>query len=99
MGGEIGENALHFLHSTVPIWRQRSNGGGKSKELNELALKQQAEQEKKELEEQAEIERMKLLRKKGRPVLDDKNKKWLKDKTGRLYRKRFCVPKEKASGK
>ena len=62
--------------------------GGESKELNE-----------KELEEQAEIERMKLLRKKGRPVLDDKNKKWLKDKTGRLYRNRFWVPKDKVVAK
>jgi hypothetical protein len=65
----------------------------------QAAKNQQTEQGKKELEEQAEIERMKLMRKKGRPVLDDKNKKWLKDKTGRLYRNRFWVPKEKASGK
>ncbi|MCX7001248.1 MAG: hypothetical protein NT106_13290 [Candidatus Sumerlaeota bacterium] len=60
---------------------------------------QQTEKGKKELEEQAEIERMKLMRKKGRPVLDDKNKKWLRDKAGRMYRNRFWVPKEKASGK
>jgi hypothetical protein len=39
---------------------------------------------------------MKLMRKKGRPVLDEKNRKWLKDKAGRMYRNRFWVPKEKA---
>ena len=60
---------------------------------------QQPEQEKRELEEQAEFERMKLMRKKGRPILDEKNRKWLKDKTGRLYRNRFWVPKEKAVAK
>ena len=60
---------------------------------------QQPEQEKKKLEEQAEIERMKLMRKKGRPVLDDKNRKWLRDKTGRTYRNPFYVPRGKASGK
>ena len=60
---------------------------------------QQTKREKKELEEQAEVERMKLMRKKGRPVLDDKNKKWLRDKAGRSYRNPFWVPKEKADGK
>lgn len=61
--------------------------------------KRQTGQEKKEQEEQAEFERMKLMRKKGRPVLDEKNRKWLKDKAGRTYRNPFYVPKEKASGK
>ena len=60
---------------------------------------QQTEQGKKEQEEQAEIERMKLMRKKGRPILDEKNRKWLKDKTGRTYRNPFYVPKEKAAAK
>ena len=60
---------------------------------------QQTEQGKKDLEEQAEIERMKLKRKKGRPVLDEKNRKWLKDNAGRMYRNPFHVPKGKASGK
>ena len=60
---------------------------------------QQTEQGKKEQEEQAEIERMKLMRKKGRPVLDPKNRKWLKDKAGRTYRNPFYVPKGKAAGK
>ena len=59
----------------------------------------QTGQEKKDLEEQAEIERMKLMRKKGRPVLDEKNRKWLKDKAGRTYRNPFWVPKGKTSGK
>jgi hypothetical protein len=57
------------------------------------------EQEKKEQVEQTEIERMKLMRKKGRPVLDVKNRKWLKDKAGRAYRNQFWVPKEKVSVK
>lgn len=57
---------------------------------------QQTAQGKKELEAQAEFERMKLMRKKGRPVLDEKNRKWLKDKAGRTYRNPFYVPKEKA---
>ena len=61
--------------------------------------KRQTEQAKKEVEEMAEIERMKLMRKKGRPVLDEKNRKWLKDKAGRSYRNPFYVPKEKASVK
>ena len=61
--------------------------------------KRQTGKEKRELEEQAEIERMKLMRKKGRPVLDEKNRKWLKDKAGRTYRNPFYVPKEKALGK
>jgi hypothetical protein len=52
-----------------------------------------------ELTEQSEIERMKLMRKKGRPVLDDKNKKWLKDKAGHSYRNPFYVPKDKVPGK
>ena len=60
---------------------------------------QQTEQGKKELVEQTEIERMKRMRKKGRPVLDEKNRKWLKDKAGRKYRNPFFVPKGKASGK
>lgn len=60
--------------------------------------KRQTGQEKKDLEEQAEIERMKLMRKKGRPVLDPKNRKWLTDKAGRTYRNPFYVPKGKASG-
>ena len=60
---------------------------------------QQTEQGKKEQEEQAEIERMKLMRKKGRPVLDEKNRKWLKDKAGRMYRNPFWVPKGKPSEK
>lgn len=60
---------------------------------------QQTKRGKKELEEQAEIERMKLMRKKGRPVLDEKNRKWLKDKAGRMYRNPFYVPRQKASGK
>lgn len=59
---------------------------------------QQTAQGKKELEEQAEIERMRLLRKKGRPRLEDKDKKWLRDKAGRMYRNPFYVPKEKALG-
>jgi hypothetical protein len=59
----------------------------------------QTKQGKKELEDQAEIERMRLMRKKGRPVLDEKNRKWLKDKAGRSYRNPFYVPKEKASGR
>jgi hypothetical protein len=63
------------------------------------AKNQQTEQGKKELEEQAEIERMKLMRKKGRPVLDEKNRKWLKDKAGRKYRNPLWVPKEKVSVK
>jgi len=42
---------------------------------------------------------MKLMRKKRRPILDEKNRKWLKDKAGRMYRNPFYVPKEKASGK
>ena len=67
--------------------------------LRQTVKNQQTEQEKKELEEQAEIERMKLMRKKGRPVLDEKNRKWLKDKGGRTYRNPFYVPREKASGK
>jgi len=54
-------------------------------------------QDKKELEEQAEIERMKLLRKKGRPRLEDINKKWLMDKSGRKYRNPLWVPKGKVS--
>jgi hypothetical protein len=61
--------------------------------------KRQTGQEKKDLEAQAEIERMKLLRKKGRPRLEDKDKKWLKDKAGRMYRNPFYVLKEKASVK
>jgi hypothetical protein len=61
--------------------------------------KRQTGQEKKDLEEQAEIERMKLLRKKGRPRLEDKDKKWLRDKAGRAYRNPLWVPKEKVSGK
>ena len=67
--------------------------------LRQTVKNQQTEQEKKELEEQAEIERMKLMRKKGRPVLDEKNRKWLKDKGGQTYRNPFYVPREKASGK
>jgi hypothetical protein len=63
---------------------------------NQAVKNQQPEQGKKELEEQAEIERMKLLRKKGRPRLEDKNKKWLRDKAGRKYRNPLWVPKEKA---
>jgi hypothetical protein len=57
---------------------------------------QQAEQGKKELEEQGEIEKMKLLRKKGRPRLADLDKKWMKDKEGKKYRNPIYVPKEKA---
>lgn len=57
---------------------------------------QQTEQGKKELEEQSEIERMKLLRKKGRPRLEDRHKKWLRDKAGRKYRNPIFVPKETA---
>jgi hypothetical protein len=67
--------------------------------LRQAVKNQQTEQGKKELEEQAEIERMKLMRKKGRPVLDPKNRKWLTDKAGRTYRNPFYVPKEKASEK
>lgn len=48
--------------------------------------------------EQGEIEKMKLMRKKGRPVMAEKNRKWTKDKTGRKSRNLFYVPKEKASG-
>ena len=58
---------------------------------------QQTAQEKKKQEEQGEIEKMKLLRKKGRPRLEDKDKKWLIDRTGRKYRNPIYVPKEKAS--
>ena len=62
-------------------------------------MKRQPKQRKKELEEQTEIERMKLMRKKGRPVLDEKNRKWSKDKAGRMYRNPFYVPKERVSEK
>jgi hypothetical protein len=60
------------------------------------AKNQQPAQEKKKQEELGEIEKMKLLRKKGRPRLADKNKKWLIDKTGRKYPNKIYVPKKKA---
>jgi hypothetical protein len=53
-------------------------------------------QGKKKLEEQGEFEKMKLLRKKGRPRLEERDRKWLFDKTGRKYRTPFYMPKEKA---
>jgi hypothetical protein len=59
----------------------------------------QTEQDKKELGEQGEIEKMKLLRKKGRPRLEERDRKWLFDKTGRKYRNPFYVPKGKATEK
>ena len=68
-------------------------------ESRQAVKNQQTGQGEKELEEQAEIERMKLLRKKGRPRLEDKDKKWLRDKAGRTYRNPFYVPKGKASVK
>jgi hypothetical protein len=60
---------------------------------------QPTEQEKKQQEEQGEIEKMKLLRKKGRPRLEDRDKKWLFDKTGKKYRNPIYVPRDKAAVK